>query len=374
MNSKHLSGGWERGLLIALCAVLAVFLIGLCLVTGFVNYTLGHMNQIDPDNEVTLSPSEADDLQYNDPDLETIDPDSTEDIIHIDDITIPPFTEAPDQGGSNGSNVSTPQLEVISGNHLVNILLVGQDRREGEKRQRSDSMILVTFNKSTNEITLTSFMRDQYVQIPGYKNNKLNAAYEIGGMKLLTKTLLVNFGVEIDGIVEVDFGGFTQVIDLLGGVDIKLTEKEATYLSEASGNRHWQLEAGHQILTGEQALAYARLRTIDTDYRRAERQRKVVTAVINSIKGQSLGQLLSLMDEVLPLVSTNLSNKKIVNYASELFPMLTTADINTMRIPVEGTFQEGIVQVRDNLTAWFQYNIDFYANNQYLNEIFRKAG
>lgn len=374
MNSKHLSGGWERGLLIALCAVLAVFLIGLCLVTGLVSYTLGRMNQVDPDNEVTLSPSEADDLQYNDPELETIDPDNTEDIIHIDDITIPPFTEAPDQGGSSGGTVSTPQLEVISGSHLVNILLVGQDRREGQSRQRSDSMILVTFNKSTNEITLTSFMRDQYVQIPGYKNNKLNAAYEIGGMKLLTKTLLVNFGVEIDGIVEVDFGGFTQVIDLLGGVDIKLTEKEATYLSDASGNRHWQLEAGRQHLTGEQALAYARLRTIDTDYRRAERQRKVVTAVINSIKGQSLGQLLSLMDQVLPLVSTNLSNKKIVNYASELFPMLTTADINTMRIPVEGTFQEGIVQVRDNLTAWFQYNIDFYANNQYLNEIFRKAG
>lgn len=362
--------GWQRGALIALCVVLALFLILLCIVTGVVNYTLGHINKVDPDQEATLSQDEADNLEYDD-NLETIDPDSTEDLIHIDDITLPPYDDGSDQNGGSDTP-DTPQLEVITGDHLVNILLVGQDRMEGQKRQRSDSMILVTFNKSTNEITLTSFMRDQLVQIPGYKSNKLNAAYEIRGMKLLTETLLVNFGVAVDGIVEVDFGGFIKVIDLLGGVKIKLTEKEADYLTNHCHGR-WQFEPGTQILSGEQALAYARLRSIDTDYRRAERQRKVITAVITSLKGQSLGQLLSLMDEVLPLVSTNLSNKKIMSYASDLFPMLASADIKTFRIPVEGTFEEDIIQVRDNLTAWFQYNIDFYANNQYLNEIFREA-
>ena len=370
MTPKHSNSSWQCGLLIALCVILAIFLIGLCVVTGLVNHTLNYINQVNPDDEVTLSPSDAEDIGFGDG-LETIDPDSTDDIIHIDDITMPSYTEGNNQGGST-TVVPTPQLEVITGNHLVNILLVGQDRREDEKRQRSDSMILVTFNKSTNEITLTSFMRDQYVQIPGYKNNKLNAAYEIGGMKLLTKTLKANFGVVVDGIIEVDFNGFIDVIDLLGGVDIKLTEAEATHLNESNPG-HWQLQPGYQRLTGEQALAYSRLRSIDTDYRRAERQRKVVTAVINSAKSLSLGQLLSMMDKILPMVSTNLSNTQIMSYASDLFPMLTSANLQTTRIPVEGTFEEGIVQVRDNLTAWFQYNIDFYANNQYLNEIFKKA-
>ena len=357
-------------MLIALCVILSLFLIALCLFTGFVNHTLNHMNQIDPDKEITLSPSDADNLDY-DNNLETIDPDSTEDIVDIGDITLPPFTEGNGQGGSNVQ--PKPELEIITGKHLVNILLVGQDRREGQGRQRSDSMILVTFNKSTNRITLTSFMRDQYVQIPGYKNNKLNAAYEIGGMKLLTKTLKANFGVVVDGIVEVDFNGFVDVIDLLGGVTINLTDKEAEHLNTAYPG-HWQLQPGEQLLTGEQALAYSRIRSIDTDYRRAERQRKVVTAIIDSAKNLSLGQLLSLMDDILPMVSTNLSNSQIMNYASDLFPMLASAKLKSTRIPVEGTFEEGKVQVREGLTAWFQYNIDFYANNQYLNDIFRKKG
>ena len=360
--------GFQKGLLIALCVILSLFLIALCLVTGFVNYTLSHMNQINPDDEITLSPSEADGLEYDD-NLQTIDPNSTENIIDIGDITLPPFGDNSNQGNTTPA----PELEVITGKHLVNILLVGQDRREGQGRQRSDSMILVTFNKSTNRITLTSFMRDQYVQIPGYKNNKLNAAYEIGGMKLLTKTMKANFGVVVDGIVEVDFSGFTEVVDLIGGVDIELTDKEAEYLNASVGG-HWYLTAGTQKLTGAQALAYSRIRSIDTDYRRAERQRKVVSAIIDSAKNLSLGELFALMDDILPLVSTNLSNSKIMSYASDLFPMLSSAKVKTTRIPIDGTFEQGSVQVREGLTAWFQYNIDFYANNQYLNEIFRKKG
>ena len=94
-----------------------------------------------------------------------------------------------------------------SGSRIVNILLVGQDRLEGEGRTRSDSMILCTFNKRTRELTLTSFLRDLYVQIPGYGGNRINAAYAYGGMELLEQTLEQNFGVQVDGIVEVDFSG-----------------------------------------------------------------------------------------------------------------------------------------------------------------------
>ena len=91
---------------------------------------------------------------------------------------------------------------------IVNLLLIGQDRREGQDRQRADSMIMVTLNKKTKQISMTSFMRDLYVQIPGYSDNRINATYAFGGMDLLDSTLNTNFGVEIAGNVEVDFGEF----------------------------------------------------------------------------------------------------------------------------------------------------------------------
>lgn len=368
MNAERKSGNFTRNLLIVLCIVLLLILVVMGAATGYVNYLLGHMNQVNPDDEYTMSNSEAEDNFLDDDDLSTIDPDSTEDIIHIDDIIHPGL---PDDGstGDDKPQDNPKPLDVISGDHLVNILLVGQDRREGEGRQRSDTMILVTFNKSQNTVTLTSFMRDQYVAIPGYRPNKLNAAYQFGGMKLLTQTLRVNFGVQVDGIVEVDFGGFQNVIDLVGGVDIKLTEKEAEYFNS---RYNWGVEVGVNHLTGAQALSYARLRSIDTDYNRSARQRNVITALMNSCKRLSLTELLGLVDDILPMISTNISNGQIISYVTELFPLLTSASMENARIPVDGTFEYGIVQVRPGLTAWFQYNIDFYANNQYLNEIFKK--
>ena len=103
----------------------------------------------------------------------------------------------------NGADTS-----VMQDKDIVNLLLIGQDRREGQDRQRSDSMIMVTLNKKTKQISMTSFMRDLYVQIPGYSDNRINAAYAFGGMDLLDSTLTANFGVAVAGYVEVDFGEF----------------------------------------------------------------------------------------------------------------------------------------------------------------------
>lgn len=368
MNKSSTQGNWTRKMLIILCAVLLLILVVIGAATAYVNHLLGHMNYVDPDDEYTLSASEAEDMFFDDDDLQTIDPDSTDSIIHIGDIIQPgPAGDGTQNGGSQDDPAN--QLNVITGDHLVNILLVGQDRRPGEGRQRSDTMILVTFNKSQNTITLTSFMRDQYVAIPGYKPNKLNAAYQFGGMKLLTNTLRENFGVAVDGVVEVDFGGFEKVIDLVGGVDIKLTEAEAEYFNSTY---NWGVQKGTNHLNGERALYYARLRSIDTDYNRATRQRNVITALLNSCKELSLSELLDLVDDVLSIITTNIDNSQIIAYVTELFPMLTSASMNNARIPVDGTYEYGIVQVRPGLTAWFQYNIDFYANNEYLNEIFKK--
>ena len=347
-------GGWKRVLLIAVLSVLALLLIVVACAGVYVNYLLDRITPYDTANDSTISSSEVDLLLQTDPDLETVDPNDNESLPDISEIETFPPTEPPKQ--------ETYDYDV------VNILLVGQDTW-GSTRTRSDSMILATFNKKAGTITLTSFMRDCYVQIPGYKPNKLNHAFQYGGMKLLNETLRVNFGVRVDGNVVVNFNDFEKLIDLLGGVDINLTQKEATYIDSASGFT-WKLKGGMNHLDGEKALLYSRIREIDSDYRRAERQRKVISAVMEKYKSQPLDQMLGMLDDILPMITTNMDKGEIVTTAVDLFPMLAGAKINTMRIPVDGTFQQGNVKVREGLKNWFQYDIDFAANKKVLREIF----
>ncbi len=118
---------------------------------------------------------------------------------------------------------------------VVNVLLVGADYQSGT-RARSDSMILCTFNQDKNTITLTSLMRDMYVQIPGYCKTRINASYAVGGMDLLLQTLKVNFGLEVDGVVEVDFSQFAKLINLLGGVELEIDYYEAKFINEKAGS------------------------------------------------------------------------------------------------------------------------------------------
>ena len=133
-------------------------------------------------------------------------------------------------------NYLFPTVEPIDHSPLINILIVGQDQKpEDTTRQRSDVMMLCSYNKETNEVHVTSFLRDLYVKLPGgYSHNKLNAAYHFGGFKLLYQTMLDNFGVQIDGGIEIDFNGFVEIVDLLGGVDMYLTAEEAPYVSTNS--------------------------------------------------------------------------------------------------------------------------------------------
>lgn len=238
-----------------------------------------------------------------------------------------------------GSNPNNPIGQ--DDTNIVNILLIGQDRRSGEGRARSDSMILVSFNKTDKKITLVSFLRDNYVQIPGYQDNRLNTAYAIGGMELLDETLSVNFGVSIDANVEVDFSGFTSIIDLLGGVDIELTSAEANHLNNLEG---WSLRSGENHLTGEQALSYSRIRYLDSDFGRTNRQRNVLTSLLESFKDISLTKALKLVDEIFPLLTTDMTNKEIISNVTTLLPILSKAEINTMHIPGEDDYYSASIR------------------------------
>lgn len=221
---------------------------------------------------------------------------------------------------------------------IVNILLIGQDRREGEERARSDAMILVTVNKNTESIVLTSFLRDMYVEIPGHGSNRINASYAWGGMELLNQTLEHNFGIYVDGNVEVDFNQFVEIVDLIGGVEIELREDEARTINEDMGGGN--LFGGLQRLNGTQALHYVRIRKLDAngDFSRTQRQRTLLNAMLRQIKDAGPLKLLGIVDDVMPMITTDMSNPQILGMATALLPVLTGAEIVSQRIPADGTY------------------------------------
>lgn len=317
---KKKSSG-KRTALKALCAVLGVILAALLGATGYVSHLYNQMNYVDPETQETISAEELDKLMQ-----EETDPDATGPTL---DPTETINTDHDTQIGGEGSGV-------------INILLIGQDRRPGEGRARSDSMILCTFNKEAKTLTMTSFLRDLWVEIPGYGNNRINAAYSAGGMSLLNQTLDKNFGVHVDGNIEVDFSQFSQIIDLLGGVEIELRQDEANLINLTS---HGGLTAGVQLLNGEEALTYARIRKLDadSDFSRTNRQRKVLNSLIGKFKDSSLSTMLSLLNEVLPMITTDMTQAEIVSLATEVFPLLSDIKIVSQRIPADGAYKFGTI-------------------------------
>lgn len=308
-------GNWKRPVLIGFCALLAVILLLLVGIVVYVEYQAGRLGDLDDS---------------------TLSSDVIESILNGETGTGPTMDDAQVNFGSEPS-------EIVEGEHIVNILLIGQDRRPGQGRQRSDSMILCTLNTQTKKLTMTSFLRDMYVQIPGYRNNKINACYQIGGSKLLNECLRLNFAVEVDHNIEVDFDGFMGLIDLVGGVDIELTAAEASYLNkrgnwDLTGNDGWTLQKGMNTLNGAQALAYSRIRAIGTDFQRTERQRKVLTVLLEKVKDLSLSQMTKLIDQMVPMIATDMEMSDMVGYATMLVQMFSEMEVESLRIPANGTY------------------------------------
>ena len=309
----------KRTLLVGLSVLLSVILVVLIAGTAYMERMLNLINK-NPDDS-TVSREEFEQLQKDH--LATEETGFTGETVDPNDV-----------------NLNLNDKPVEEREHIVNIMLIGQDRRPGEGRQRSDVMILCTVNKKTKELTMTSFMRDLYVQIPGYGGDKMNAAYAYGGMKLLDKTMRENFGIQVDGQVEVDFNGFKDVIDLMGGVDVYLGRTEANYMI-AHG---YDVFNGTNRLYGDAALFYARNRSIGNgDFTRTERQRKVLNALFEKCRGMSLSQLQKLMEKVLPMITTDMTNREILDYLTDLVPMLVDMQVNTNRIPADGTFSDRYV-------------------------------
>ncbi len=268
---------------------------------------------------------------------------------------------------------------------IVNILLVGQDSRPGEESKLADTIILVTLNKETKTLTATSFLRDSYVKLPEYYRghtcgwNRINTAYALGygwfgdagAMDMLNVTIQNNYGIEIDGNVEVSFDAFVRVIEYMGGLELDLSQEEVDYMNGVADiyeRRH--LEVGTNVLTGREALDYARMRHMnagDSDIKRAGRQRGVIEKVFNECRSMSLLELNKLLDEVLPMVTTNISAEDMKMYISELLPYIFEVEFVSNQCPAEGTSWGEMVELPDGVGGVLK--IDFNKNRQLMMSI-----
>ncbi len=234
--------------------------------------------------------------------------------------------------------------EVSSSNEeeLYNILLIGSDRRDDSWNGNSDVMILLTVNENTQKLIMTSFMRDLYAEIPGYGTNKLNYAYAAGGAPTLVATLEDNYDLTIDNYAVVDFASMAEIVDLLGGVDIDVTEAEVSvvndYLDAMDQSDLALTYGGYQHLNGYQAVAYMRVRYVgDSDYERTERQRDVLTVLFENMKDKSAAELADLAQQVLALTENDISAMKVLSLISSLTEYMNYT-LEENRIPYDGLY------------------------------------
>ena len=253
------------------------------------------------------------------------------------------------------NRVSTGDRGVTSGSmdaaYVKSVLVIGTDTRDpNEERGRSDSMILVSMNSRTDQIYMTSFMRDAYVDIPGYGSDKLNAAYSYGGPELLMDTLEENFDVHIDDYVMITFAACAAMIDAVGGVELEISDREAEAVNEilisevneimGDDREDDLLDGGGKLtLDGKQALSYSRIRYVgNADFERTERQRTVMSQVMSKVKGNPF-RLLPVCMGALPKMTTNMSVLGLYGYALTTPFKLATYDMQQQRVPADGTFQ-----------------------------------
>lgn len=195
-----------------------------------------------------------------------------------------------------------------------NIAIFGIDSREDTyaKGNRSDCIIIASINNKTKEVKLVSVYRDTYVQIEGHGLDKITHAYSYGSAPLAINTLNTNLDLNIKEFVTVNFDAVKEIIDSIGGVSMSVTSEEVPHIAGIK-------QAGTYNLTGEQALAYARIRyATGGDYKRTERMRDVLTAVANKVKTFDISRLNKLVDTILPKVYTNMT-------ASDIFSILPSA-------------------------------------------------
>lgn len=254
-------------------------------------------------------------------------------------------------------------------NDVFSVLLIGVDSRQDTYTGRSDSQILVSINQKSKKLVICSILRDSYVAIPGHGNNRINAAYAYGGTSLLSQTIKNNFGIPVDRVAVVNFKVVADFIDAVGGVDINVSQEEITRINGSLGEQNRIFgnpsgtdtlstsQAGDLHLNGNQALAYARIRKIGTDFERTKRQRVVLEDALDKVGNMSLTQQSNLLKQFLPRVHTDLKMSEVVDLGS-LVLRLKSYQVESFSIPIDGSWRDMRVSGMDVL------DVDYAANRK----------
>lgn len=248
---------------------------------------------------------------------------------------------------------------------IINVLVVGQSSRAGEESRMADTTMLVSLNTFDGTVTVFSVLRDSYVKLPDYKGHvcgraKFTVCYGLGynwggtagAMEMTNICMRDNFGVEVDHNIEIDFESFIRVVDLLGGIEIELTEAEAKYLNDDDLYVKYDVEPGLQYLDGMAALSYARMRKAegdnDSDIKRSARQRMVIEKLLDKVRGMSLSDLQFVADTLLPEITTTMTPSDIVEILTRVLPVFKDLNIVGATIPYDKTGWGEIIDIYED--------------------------
>ncbi len=274
--------------------------------------------------------------------------------------------EGGEEESDDDEEIKIPKLKGVK-----NILLCGVDSREDDFTGRTDTMILISINNDTKKVVMTSMLRDIYVEIPGYGGNRLNAANVFGGTDLLKETIDANFGIKVDNTVTVNFFTVRDVVDHVGGIELYLTADEIAIMNGylVSQNENFGYPAGTDLMeektgtytvNGNQALAYARIRYIGTDFARTERQRTIIKAVVSKVKGSGLAGVAGFTAAFKDRIESDLSLMDILSFLYTVSD-LSDFEVETFTIPMEGSWESVSIDGMSVLDIDFKANVEAWS-------------
>lgn len=351
------------GVKIALIVVAVILVLILALVIAAVSYYNSMLDLLQRPGEVSMpsmSDEELEAMLNNTVGLETTEATTEATTVPTTEATEPYEGQSPEE-------------------YITNIMLIGQAARQGEDYRISDTMMLCSINRKEKTLTLTSFQRDMRVVIPAYAGhtqgfNRMNFVYHlgsyytgevIGSMEMMALCMEQNFGIKVDNTIEVDFEMFETVVNLLGGVDMEVTQAEINYLQK-NYDYFDDFTEGVNHLDGYQALCYARIRKIDSDFNRTNRQRNLIMELLKKCIKLGVTELNGMMKEVLPMVTTDMSNEEITAYALEFIPMLSELEVKSQSVPFDGTWWSTDIGTEEQPNYVIDCNLD--KNKQMLLE------
>ncbi len=302
--------------------------------------------------ETTSTPEETTILETDPPETTSPPPETTSPpetvppIINTPESTRAPYVPPsnPDASFENSPNAvsvygKTPIYKVAQkDDDVVNILVMGTDSLDITRdRGRSDAMIIVSYNKKTGSVKMTSLLRDSLVPIAGYDWNRINTAYYFGGVGLAINTVNEIFDLDIQQFVVIDLNGAKNLINKVGGADVTLTQAEADLYNAYWGTKY---TAGVNHMEGEHLLGHMRNRSIGSDFERTRRQRDVILALFNKIiKEKSVSEIYDLIDYVFGIVKTNIPFSTLTSLATSVIGNLSKIKIESQSVPYSDSFK-----------------------------------